>query len=44
MTVEDLRDILKELPHDAEIKFLCEGGQIEYINDWWMEDGELILG
>ena len=46
MTVEGLIDILKDLPNDMEVRCMQDscGGSISSIDDWWIEDGELILG
>ena len=44
MTVKELRKILEDLPDDAEIKYATGMGETLYMNDWWMEDGDLILG
>lgn len=44
MTVKDLKEILEDLPDDAEIKYATGMGETLYVDDWWMEDGKLILG
>lgn len=46
MNVKEMRKILNGLSDDMEIRFLQDscGSSISSIDDWWIEDGELILG